>query len=67
MVGILQVQDKVLPHSGPKGKTDCATAEVEGNAITYIRQLDLPIIIIWASPLSFYGVSGVILNFYSIF
>ena len=29
--------------------------------------MDFPIIITWASPLSFSGASGVILNFYFIF
>ena len=35
--------------------------------LAHIRRMDLPIIIIWVSPLSFLGASGVIFKFYSIF
>ena len=35
--------------------------------LTFILRMDVPIIIIWASPLSFLGVLCVILNIYLIF
>ena len=35
--------------------------------LTHICRMNFPIIIIWVSPLSLLGASGVILNFYSIF